>query len=266
MPNYTNSVWSETAPAKPYAKLEGNISVDVAIVGAGITGVTAARLLKRAGKTVALVDSRRIGKGETSKTTAHLTEALDTRYHTLISRFGEDRARMAAHGQRVAIDQIAAFIDELGISCGFTRVPGYLYSETAAGAAEVEVEAEATARLRMRAALATDVPLPFAVKRALRFEDQAQFHPRAYLLGLAEGLAGDGSHIFEQTHVIDVDEGDGARVITDNGVISARSVIVAAHVPISNKLFVHTKIAAYRTYVVGVARMGVDAPGLFWDT
>jgi glycine/D-amino acid oxidase-like deaminating enzyme/nitrite reductase/ring-hydroxylating ferredoxin subunit len=268
MPNYTNSVWSEAAPAKPFPRLDGNLSVDVAIVGGGITGITAARLLKRAGRTVALVESRRIGKGETSKTTSHLTEALDVRYHTLISRFGRERAQLAARGQHMAIAQIAAFVDELGIACDFARVPGYLYSEDAAGVEQLEAEAEAVAKLGIRAGLVTEVPLPFPVKKALRFENQAQLHPREYLLGLAAGVPGDGSHVFEQTHVVDVDEngGEPARVVTENGVITARHVIVAAHVPISNKFFVHTKIAAYRSYVLGVARNGADAPGLFWDT
>ena len=90
MPNYTNSLWSEAVPSTTYAPLSGNLTVDVAVVGAGITGVTAARLLQAAGRRVALVEARRVGKGETGKTTAHLTEALDTRYHTLISRFGVD--------------------------------------------------------------------------------------------------------------------------------------------------------------------------------
>ena len=109
MPNYTNSVWSEATPAPPYAPLARNVTVDVAVVGGGITGITAALLLARAGRQVAVVEARRIGKGETGKTTAHLTEALDVPYHTLISRFGVAGARLVAGGQRAAIDRIAEF-------------------------------------------------------------------------------------------------------------------------------------------------------------
>ena len=108
MPNYTTSLWSEAVPPTTYPPLSANLTVDVAVVGAGITGVTAARLLQSAGRKVAILEARRVGKGETGKTTAHLTEALDTRYHLLISRFGVDGARMAAEGQRLAIDQIAS--------------------------------------------------------------------------------------------------------------------------------------------------------------
>ena len=85
MPNYTNSVWSEATPAPPYEPLAGNVAVDVAVVGGGITGITAALLLARAGRRVAVIEARRIGKGETGKTTAHLTEVLDVPFHALVS-------------------------------------------------------------------------------------------------------------------------------------------------------------------------------------
>src|SRR5207248_5605441 len=135
---------------------------------------------------VALIESRRIGKGESSKTTAHLTEVLDTRYQRLISRFGEDGARLAARGQRVAIERIALFVDELRIDCQLRRVPGYLYAETAAGVDELWAEAEAAQRLGLQAAMVTEVPLPFPVPRALCFQNQGQLQPRAYLLALSE--------------------------------------------------------------------------------
>src|SRR4051812_20556967 len=110
MPNYTNSLWSETAPPTPrYAPLAGNVTYDVAVIGGGITGISAACLLQQAGRRVAVIEARRIGKGETGKTTAHLTTALDTRYHVLPSRFGVDGARLAAEGQRAAIERIARF-------------------------------------------------------------------------------------------------------------------------------------------------------------
>src|SRR6266540_768860 len=267
MPNYTNSVWSETPPAVPHGALDGDIETDVAIIGAGITGVTAARLLELGGRKVALLESRRIGKGETIKTTAHLTEVPDVRMHRLISRFGEGGARLAVRGQRAAIDRIEAFVNELRIDCQFERVPAYLYAETAAQEKVVRDEEEAAQHLGLAASRADAVPLPFPIRRAIRFRDQAQFHPRAYLLALAAGIDGNGSHVFEQTHVTGVEErGDRCVVVTDRGSIVARDVIIAAHVPIANKLFSHTKLAAYRTYVIGAAVPMPPSPGLYWDT
>lgn len=266
MPNYTNTPWLESAQAHRFSKLDGDFVADVAIVGAGITGMTAAVLLKRAGLRVAVLESRRVGKGETGRTTAHLTLALDSRYQTLISRFGREAARAAADGQRGAIDRIAAFVNELRIACDFAWVPGYLYSESEEDGGQIEEEAHAVASLGLDAAMADSVPLPFPIARALRFERQAQFHPRRYLLALAETVPGDGSAIFEEAHVVDIDDAEPCRVITERGVVHARSVIVAAHVPISNRYFLHTKLVPYRTYAVGCRTDLPSQMGLFWDT
>lgn len=263
MPNFTNSVWTEDSGVAPrHPRLEGERRVDVAVIGAGITGITAACMLKRAGKTVAVLEDRRVGKGETGKTTAHLTEALDARYEHLITNFGEDGARLANRSQREAIERIASFVSDLSIPCDFERLPGFLYTENKEQVDAIEAEAAACERLGMTARLTDSVPLPFPVLRGLRFENQAQFQPRAYVLGLAATL---GDAIFEDTHVLEVHEDVPCRVVTDHGTVIADDVVVAAHVPISNKLFLHTKLAPYRTYVVGAY---LDAPhpaGLFWD-
>jgi len=267
MPNYTNSVWSEATPAPAYEPLSGNVSVDVAVVGGGITGITAALLLARTGRNVAVVEARRIGKGETGKTTAHLTEVLDVPYHTLVSRFGAGGARLAAAGQRAAIERIAAFADECGIECDFQRVPAFMFAETQAERETLERERAAAARVGVLAALVDTAPLPFGIAGALRFDNQARIHPRLYLQGLERALVAMRGQIFEDTQVTAIAEGDPCRVISDRGVITARQVIVAAHVPIVNRFLLHAKLAAYRSYVVGVD-LGSDAgvgDALYWD-
>ena len=266
MPNYTNAIWTGTPALGRFPRLAGDLTVDVAIVGAGITGVTAARLLKDAGLRVALVESRRIGMGETSKTTAHLTEVMDTRLHTLVTRFGVDGTRLAVQGQRSALDRIAAFVEARSIACDFQWLPGFLFAETPDGVRTLEAEAAAAERIGLPAAFTRDLPLPFPIFQALRFEQQAQLQPRAYLHALCDDLDRDGSHVFEETHVSGVEDGEPCRVLTDHGVISARDVIVAAHVPITNLVLVHAKLAAYRTYVVAIADPAAVVPGLFWDT
>jgi glycine/D-amino acid oxidase-like deaminating enzyme len=268
MPNYTNSVWSESTPAPAYEPLAGNVASDVAVVGGGVTGITVGLLLARAGRRVAVIEARRIGKGETGKTTAHLTEVLDTPYHVLISRFGTAGARLAAAGQRDAIERIAGFADECGIACDFRRVPGFVYAETLADRAVLEREARAVRKLGLNAALVETVPLPFPTAGALRFDDQATIHPRIYLQGLERAFVALGGRIFEDTQVVAIDEGDPCRVISDRGVVAARDVIVAAHVPVVNRVLLHAKLAAYRSYVVGVD-LGGDpgiGDGLYWDT
>ena len=261
----TSSLWIETQPAEPYPALAGDITADVAVIGGGITGVTAALLLARAGLSVVLVEARRVGEVDTGHTTAHVTELLDTRYHTLISDFGEEGATMAAASQRAAIERIAAFIREEHLECDFLRVPGFLYAETAEQEHEIEREAKAAVRVGLDARIVRDTALPFPVRSALRIEDQAQFHPLRYLRPLAAALAREsGARVFEHTRALDFEDGSPCRVVTEKGVITARDVLVTTYSPVANKVFLHTKIAAYRTYAL--AMRGQLAEGLYWDT
>jgi glycine/D-amino acid oxidase-like deaminating enzyme/nitrite reductase/ring-hydroxylating ferredoxin subunit len=268
MPNYINSVWSEAKPTPPQAPLEGNLIVDDAVVGGGITGITTALLLARAGRRVVVLEARRIGKGETGKTTAHLTETLDVPYHALAARFGVEGARLAAAGQREAIERVAAFCDELGIDCGFHRLPGYLYVERREELGALDEETDAALTLGLGVTRLPVAPLPFPTAGALRWDNQAALHPRAYLAALAGAFEDAGGRIAEETQVVEIDDADLCRVITDRGTVLARDVIVAAHVPISNRIFLHAKLAAYRTYVLGLALpdgASDGAGGLYWD-
>ena len=105
------SFWLETTPETDYPALTDGQSVDVAVVGAGITGVTAAVLLKRAGKTVALLDSRRIVRGATGYTTAKVTAGHGASYSKIRKGFGEDGARTYAEANEAALERIAQFVD-----------------------------------------------------------------------------------------------------------------------------------------------------------
>ncbi len=261
------SYWIASCEGQRFPALAGDARYDVAVIGGGITGLTAAWLLKRAGRRVVVIEALRVGGGNSGLTTAHLATALDTRYHKLVSDFGAGGARLAAESQRAAIERIDGLSRELGIDCGFRRVPGYLYAETAAGRGQIEQELEAVIPLGMGASLTKDVPLPFPVELALRFEDQAQFHPREYLLPLAARIDGDGCQVHEHTRVLEVNDGKPCSVVTEHGTITADDVIVAAHVPFLNRLLLHTKLAAYRSYVLGV-RLELPPPpaGLYWDT
>jgi glycine/D-amino acid oxidase-like deaminating enzyme/nitrite reductase/ring-hydroxylating ferredoxin subunit len=264
MPNFKTTLWSDLS-TPPFAPLEGDLTVDVAVVGGGVTGLTAAHLLTRAGERVALLESRRVGSGETGKTTAHLTEVLDLRLAELVRRFGKDAARLAIRGQRAAIQRIAALVDELRIPCQLDFVPAFLWADTAAQAEELHAEQAAAAELGLPTHLVTETPLPFSVRAALRFEEQARVHPRAYLDGLVRGLVAEGCRVFETTHVREIDEGEPCRVVTDQGVVSARTVIVASGVPISNRYLIHPKLAAYRTYVVAFPVQGEAPTALCFD-
>lgn len=242
-----------------------DLEVDVAIIGGGITAITAGLLLQRAGRSVALIESDHIASGETGYTTAHLTQILDTRYHRLIADFGREGARQVAASHRAAIDQITALIKEYGISCAFTEVPGFLFAE-GYSRAELERELDALRQVSIEAHWTDAVPLPFPTQGGIRIPEQARFHPRQYLLPLAEALVRLGGLIFEKTRMLKVRKGKPCEVTTSGGRVRARDVIVAAHVPVTNRVLLHTKLAAYRTYALGAPLEAPIPDGLYWDT
>jgi glycine/D-amino acid oxidase-like deaminating enzyme/nitrite reductase/ring-hydroxylating ferredoxin subunit len=265
IPDSTRSFWVATAPGRSFPPLPGDLRVDVAIVGGGITGITAALLLKRAGKRVAVLEAQRVGEGVTGYTTAHLTEAIDARYATLIGRFGLEGAKLAARASRAGIERIAAFVRELGIDCGFQRLPGYLYTERDGDLGALHDEYEAARKVGLAVTMSEEVPLPFKARAGVRFEDQAQFHVRKYVMPLAEAVAGDGCHVFEDTRVEAVHHELPCRIETPRGTVHADHVIVAANVPL-NRLFLQTKIAHYRSYAIAARTTQLGLKGLFWDT
>jgi glycine/D-amino acid oxidase-like deaminating enzyme/nitrite reductase/ring-hydroxylating ferredoxin subunit len=260
----TDPLWMADSAAAVYPRLEHDqLRVDVAVVGAGITGITAARELLAAGRTVALVDSHQVASGVSARTTAHLTEVLDTRYHEIERQFGPEAATLVARSQRAAIEYIFETAAAANIDCGLERVTGYLLAERRDQLDELKHERGAC--LRAGVTVEPGEPLlPFPTRAALCFPNQAQFHSRQYLLPLVEDFQRRGGHVFERTHVIAVHEGEPCHLYTQHGPeLQAEHVILATHSPL-NRVLIQTKLAQYRSYVVaGAVERGPE--GLFWD-
>jgi glycine/D-amino acid oxidase-like deaminating enzyme/nitrite reductase/ring-hydroxylating ferredoxin subunit len=244
------SFWLGTTPETDYPALIDDVSVDVAVVGAGITGITAAVLLKRAGKTVALLDSKRIVRGASGYTTAKVTSGHGAGYSQIRKGFGEEGARTYAQANEAAIERIAQFVEEHGIDCDFERKANYVYAESAADVEQLRQETEVERKAGLAVSLVDETPLPFPVAAALRLENQAQFHPRKYLLALAATIPGDGSHVFEQSRVQDVKSGEPYEVTTERGVVRAADVVVATHLPILDRGLFFAKAYPHRSYAV----------------
>jgi len=266
MESVRESLWVSTRQGRKYAALQRELEVDVAVVGGGLTGLTTAALLSRGGKRVALLEARGLAEGVSGFTTAHLTEVLDTRYHQLIKDFGEEGARLARESSRAAIDLVESLVRDRALECDFERIPGFLFAEDDPGVEDIEREVEACRTLGMDPQLTSSVPLPFSVKRAARFEGQAQFHPRAYLLGLAERLQDEGVAIFENTRVLDIEDGTPCLVTTTGGRVKASEVIIATHSPVATKYALYTRLYPYRSYVLGAPVRGPELGALLWDT
>jgi glycine/D-amino acid oxidase-like deaminating enzyme/nitrite reductase/ring-hydroxylating ferredoxin subunit len=260
----TTPLWLATRNAPTFEPLAVDLTVDIAIVGAGVSGLTAAVLLSHAGLRVVVLERGRVGDGETGHTTSHLTEAVDARYQTLIKDFGLEAATLVSRSKRDAIDRIHSLASTLHVN--IEHVPGYLYTEREADLDFLAKELDAARRAGSAVEWVDDVPLPFATKGAVRWDAQAQVHASEYLFALAHEAATRGVQIFDQTRVTNVHEGEPCRVETERHVVTAGHVFVAANVPVNNRVFLHTKIAAYRSYAIAAEVEPGYLRGLFWDT
>ena len=253
-----------------FPALSENTHCDVCVVGAGIAGLTTAYLLAKEGKRVLVLEDGMIGSGETGRTTAHLSNALDDRYYKLEKLFGQENARLAAESHAAAIATIERICREENIDCDFERVNGYLFLSPDSDPSELDDELEAAHRAGLSdVRLLPDAGVEgFTPGRCLVFPGQGQFHALKYLAGLAEAVTRLGGQIYCDTHVSEVEGGDGAVVTVSHGpVVDCQAIVVATNTPVIDRVVMHTKQAPYRTYVVGArAPKGSITRALYWDT
>lgn len=266
----TRSVWAEDVSFPTCQPLTEDASAEVCIVGAGLAGLSTAYALARAGHDVIVLEDLSIGAGESGRTTAHLSNALDDRYSELERAFGVEGARLAAASHTAAIDRIESIVQREGLDCSFVRLDGYLFGAPDEPSDWLDRELEAAHRAGLEGlSRVSNLKLPgIDARPALRFPRQAQFHPTRYLAGLARAILASGGRIFTGTRVLGIDDGTPAHVWIPGGiVVKADAAVVATNSPISDWLAIHTKQAPYRTYVITLA-VDADAvpPGLFWDT
>jgi glycine/D-amino acid oxidase-like deaminating enzyme/nitrite reductase/ring-hydroxylating ferredoxin subunit len=267
----TESIWlvGEEVP-DAYPSLCQDTSADVCIVGAGIAGLSVAYALCSEGKSVVVLDAHDLGGGETSHTTAHLVNALDDRFTELEWIHGEEGARLAAESHTAAIDWIEAIVDHERISCEFERVSGYLFVPGGENPDRLRKELAAAHRAGLkRVSLLEQTPLIAAeAGPCLHFPDQAQFHPMKYLRGLATAVERMGGKIYGKTYVSEFVGGADARIVTKSSrQVKAGAIVVATNTPVNDRVVIHTKQAAYQTYVIGLRVDGTEATkALWWDT
>lgn len=265
----TVSSWMTTAEVPNAGPLSENTSADVCVVGAGIAGMTTAYLLSREGRSVVVLDDGPIGGGMTSRTTAHLTYAIDDRYVELERLHGEEGARVAGESHGAAIDRIEAIVKDEKIKCDFERLDGYLFTPPRQSKKILEDELAAAHRAGLtEVELVDKAPLDYDTGPALRFPRQAQFHPLRYLTGLAEAITNSGNRIFTSSHAEKMEGGKRARVVTSGGfAVNCEAIVVATNTPVNDLVAIHTKQAPYQTYVIAVRiPPGSVTKALYWDT
>ncbi len=263
------SVWMNQVQLPATQVLAENVTCDVCVVGAGIAGLTTAYLLAKEGKKVVVLESKDIGSGETSRTTAHLSNALDEQFYNLIKLFGKEGARLAAQSHGQAIDKIEEISSNEKIDCDFTRVDGFLFATTKEEEQQLMQELEALQQigwhdvvLRKHCPVDTLTTFP-----CLHYPNQGRFHIMKYLNGLANAIIDNGGMIFTNSHVKEFRSGPVAMAVTvSDYAVSANHLVVATNTPVNDKLTIHTKQAPYRTYAIGVQVPKDSVPdALYWD-
>ncbi|HZB47013.1 MAG TPA: FAD-dependent oxidoreductase, partial [Pyrinomonadaceae bacterium] len=266
----STSVWMATAEAPAASPLQEDARAEVCVVGAGIAGMTTAYLLAREGKSVVVIDDGPVAGGETSRTTAHLTNALDDRYYELERLHGERGARLAAESHTRAIDLIEEIVEEEGIDCDFARLDGYLFVPPGDSTDQLGHELRAAHRAGLTEVEYVErVPFDaYDFGAALRFPYQGQFHILKYINGLTEAFRRRGGRVHTKTHAAEIVGGDAAHVRVAGGFrVTADAVVVATNSPVNDLVAIHTKQAPYRTYVVGARVPRGSVPRmLLWDT
>lgn len=252
MTTLDRSPWREEQQPSEFPSLGCSRTVDVAIIGGGMTGLTAAYLLRHAGKSIAVLEQHRIGDWATGSTTGFLMDALDVDPTELIKEYGEKEAKQITSSHTNAISTIEKIAAEEDIICEFKRCPAYLYAQTKKEAQALKEEADACANVGLTAAYSEE-SLPFQTCGHIRLENQAKFHPLKYLFGLAEALRKSDVQIYEQTKVTAVhrDAMDVTLALANGQSVIAQHVLIATHNPLPEQPFkLFFKKAWYTTYVI----------------
>nr|WP_301553627.1 FAD-dependent oxidoreductase [Desulfuribacillus alkaliarsenatis] len=263
LPERPEPLWRGGLSLPIFNPLEDDCETDVAIVGGGITGITAAYLLSNAGKKVVLIDADRLLNGTTGHTTAKVTAQHDLIYDEFISHFGQSIARLYYEANMEAFNFIKNIIEEHNIDCDYSIEDAFLYATTDKYAKKLQQEWNAYQKLHIEGKLVTEIPFNIKIKNALVMNDQAQFHPLKYLSKLVTLLESNGVQIYEHTTAVDINEdGDRVRVITLNGKsITASQAICCSHFPFYEGTgFYFTRMYAERSYALAV-KTEKDYPG-----
>ncbi|MBK9176633.1 MAG: FAD-dependent oxidoreductase [Flavobacteriales bacterium] len=265
---YRKSLWQDTTLSETSGVGELPFDIlDVVVVGGGITGLSTALALRNAGLSCMVAEAKNIGFGTTGGTSAHINTVLELSYDRMISKFGEEDAKLVARGAVEACDRIRQLAELHAPKCNWSEQMAYLFAQDEKQAEELDKIVAGTQAVGLPASFVEQVPFPKAFVKAARFAGQAQFHPARYLQGLAAVFKEAGGVLMEDCRVLEVDPKEEAlEVTTERGTVRARHLVYATHIPPGVSIL-HFRNAPYRSYVLA-ARLRLEAElpaGLVYD-
>jgi glycine/D-amino acid oxidase-like deaminating enzyme/nitrite reductase/ring-hydroxylating ferredoxin subunit len=231
LPGIADCCWTATASQTSYPSLKKSARTDVAVVGAGIVGLTVAYALVRAGLKVTVLEARQVGRQVTGRSTAKVTSQHALIYRHLRSTFDLETARLYAEANRAGVRQIRTWVHELAIACDLEQKDAYTYTCDKSLVADIENEAEVARKLGFKAEVISKAPLPFETAGALRFANEGQFNPTRYLVGLGGVIAAMGGTIFENTRVTKVAFDQCWQLTAESGRLDADHIVLATNLP-----------------------------------
>ncbi|MFF2753862.1 FAD-dependent oxidoreductase [Psychrobacillus sp. NPDC058041] len=251
LPSESQSYWRASNEFPVFPKLSEDMDTDVVIIGAGLTGITAAYLLSTSGRKVIVVEGSRILEGTTGFTTAKVTAQHGPIYQQLITTFGEVSARLYYEANTSAKNFIEKTARELGIDCDFENVDAFLYADTEDGVDIIKKEMNAYKKLGIEgAALTKDTGLPYTVKESLKLENQGQFHPLKYATGLVKKAMENGVQFYEQSRAKSIHSTNLVEMV-DGNEIHANKILVCSHFPFNDEDGLYfTRMYAERSYAL----------------
>lgn len=260
------SLWQNNQPDyQSTNSYDANKTYDVVIVGGGITGITTALLLQKAGKSCLVAEAHNLCFGTTGGTTAHLNTFFDTTYDMIQSDFGEQGAQLVARATRQALDLFKQHVTEYDIDCGYEEKDGYLYSKNEQQTEQLQKIFEASQQAGVAVAYTDHIPVPIEFEKAIVYSGQAQIHPSRYVYALAQAFEAEGGVIWQQCLVHNVNGNEILDIETTGGVVRAKNLIYATHIPPGVNLL-HFRCAPYRSYVMAVTlKDGAYPDGLAYD-
>ncbi|MCX7708685.1 MAG: FAD-binding oxidoreductase, partial [Clostridia bacterium] len=259
------SYWMASTPTAEYPALDQDIHVDIAIVGGGMTGISCAYMLIKEGLKIAIIEADRILQGTTGHTTAKITSQHGLIYYKIKNQISEEYARQYADANESAIRMVEKISKDLQIDCDFVHQPAYVFTQQDNYIQKISDETKTASSLGIPAAYVEEIPFDIPIKAAVRYDNQAQFHPRKYLLALAKHITEKGCTIYEQSRAVDLEENDKYIITTKQGKkVTADKVILASHYPFYNKSgMYYARIYSERSYALAVIVKGKYPGGMY---